>query len=110
VISDEELLASWRGFFQGGEWIPGLNELADLSQADLSDITSAGLESLVSYAKTIYARYNIRSVKIAIYAPKPLHFGLARMYEAITFKHPQSAEVFRDMQEAVSWVKTTTNG
>ena len=104
-ISDEEMMASWKSFFQGGEWIPGLNELADLSEADLTGITAGGLESLVSYAKTIYATHNIHSVKIAIYAPKPLHFGLARMYEAITYNQPQSVEVFRSLQEAVSWIK-----
>jgi hypothetical protein len=107
-ISDEELLASWKNFFQGVEWIPGLNELADLSQADLTGITAGGLESLVSYAKRIYDKHNIRSVKVAIYAPKPLHFGLARMYEAITYNQPQSVEVFRSLQEAVSWIKGTT--
>lgn len=109
-ISDEELLASWKEFFQGEKWIPGLNELANLSQADLSGISAGGLQSLVSYANTIYAKYNIRSVKIAIYAPKPLHFGLARMYEAMTYKYPQSAQVFRSIQEAVSWMKGTAKG
>ena len=104
-ITDEELLDSWKDFFQGDEWIPGLNELADISQADLTGITSGGLDNLVSYATKIYAKHNIHSVKIGIYAPEPLQFGLARMYEAFTFENPQTVKVFRCMEEAKFWLK-----
>lgn len=38
-ITDDDLLDSWTDFFQGGNWVPGLNELVDLSQADLTGIT-----------------------------------------------------------------------
>jgi hypothetical protein len=107
-ISDEEMLASWKGFFQGGKWVPGLNELIDLSQADLTDITADGIEQLIDYAKTVYEKYNIPSVRIAVYAPENIHYGIARMYEALTFDSPQSADVFRSIQEAESWLKKTT--
>ena len=107
-ISDEEMLASWKGFFQGEMWVPGLNELIDLSQADLNGITANGLEQLVNYAKTVYEEHDIHSVKIAVYAPENIHYGIARMYEALTFNNPQSADVFRSIQEAKSWLKETT--
>jgi hypothetical protein len=107
-ISDEEMLASWKGFFQGNNWVPGLNELIDLSQADLNGITTNGLEQLVNDAKTVYEKHNIHSVRIAVYAPENLHYGIARMYEALTFDYPQSADVFRSRQEAESWLKETT--
>ena len=107
-ISDEEMLASWKGFFKGEKWVPGLNELIDLSQADLSDITAEGLEQLINYAKTVYEKNHIHSVRIAVYAPENIHYGLARMYEALTFDSPQSANVFRSIQEAESWLKEKT--
>jgi hypothetical protein len=107
-ISDEEMLASWKGFFQGEKWVPGLNELIDLSQADLNGITANGLEQLIDYAKTVYEKHNIHSVRIAVYAPENIHYGLARMYEALTFDYPQSADVFRSIKEAESWLKEKT--
>ena len=44
----------------------------------------------------------------AVVASSDLHFGLARMYEALTSDLPVNLSVFRDMDEARAWVTGTS--
>ncbi len=108
-ISDEELLDSWKELYDGDNRIVGLNILDDLSQADVTSVTADGIKRLASYASAVYAMHKIHSVKNAVYAPDPLPFGLARMYDAMAMESASSIEVFQSIQEAESWLKETTN-
>ena len=41
AITDADLLNDWKNIMDSGAWIPDTNELADLSEADLSSLTTA---------------------------------------------------------------------
>ena len=105
TISDEEVLNAYNDFFQGKEWRPGLNELADLSDANVSLITNQGISRLVELNKRVFKAHNIDSVKTAVYAPEDLPFGLARMYSILAEDSPENIDVFRDFFEAKSWIE-----
>lgn len=104
-ITDVELLRAYQEYFQGEEWTPGLNELSDISEANLSKVSSEGLRSLAAYARYIFNTHDVGTIKTAEYAPKDGIYGLARMYAAMTFESKEKVHVFRDLAEATRWVE-----
>ena len=101
-ISDSEMLNDFRRFFSGDKWIPGLNELADISEADVTGITADGVNKLAMLIENIFQQYGI-SPKVAVYAPHDLPYGLARMYSVSAEKF-ETHDVFRDLDEAKAWL------
>lgn len=107
VITDADLLNDWKSIFKRGVWIPDTNELADLSEADLSSLTTDGIRELADYFSSMSTKnINVTSMKkTAIYAPNTLNFGLARMYSVFAFESSQNIEIFYKREEAIQWLK-----
>lgn len=105
ILSIEEMLGAAKDFFEGEEWIPGQNELVDFSKANLSKITSYDMRRLANYSREVYEKHDIYDVKVAVYAPEDLPFGIARIYEAIAYNSPENLMVFRNIEEAKAWLK-----
>ena len=104
-ISDSELLNAYKSYFGSDEAIPVLNDLTDLSEADLTNLSSDAIQKLAEYITRSYKRSGINSLKTAIYAPDSLKYGLSRMYEAISYETPQHIEIFEDRQAAIQWLR-----
>jgi hypothetical protein len=104
-VTDKELFGAYVDFYQGDEWNPTFNELSDMSQADTTDITSVGLQSLAYFSERMQKQYKLFSWKVAIFAPNPLPFGLARMYAGMTDKLPRRFHIFTNLQDAKDWLK-----
>ena len=103
-LSEKELLRSWDQFFENGLWKPGLKELVDLSLAHPGDITGDFIRRLAHFTNYFYAGKSINTVKVAIYAPEDIDFGLSRMYETLTDTSAEEVMVFRDRQKAELWL------
>ncbi len=105
-LSDTDLVHYYsKDFFGCGKWVPGANELVDLSQADLGQITAQGVEELITYRLSVFKASPIKApVKVAVYATRDLGFGLARMYEALTDTSLEELMVFRSVEGAVTWL------
>ena len=104
VISNAEILAAYKDFFEGEEWSPRLNELADISQAYLFNVTGNGLLQLAEYVQQVYKENELALVKTSAYCPKDLPFYMAKLYEAWTEVSPENIKVSRDIHEAVLWL------
>jgi hypothetical protein len=100
VITDTEMLDHFKRFFASDDWIPGLNELADIRQADVSQVTSDGVRNLANLIEGIFQQHDI-SPKVAVYAPHDLPYGWSRMY-SVEAERFESYVVFRDFAEAKS--------
>lgn len=100
VISDEEIVDSYKQFYEGPEWIPGFRELVDLSQADMVNVSIKALTDLQQYTERFYKSKNISDVMVAVYCKDDLPYGLARMYQSWTDKSIGTLEVFRDLDSA----------
>jgi hypothetical protein len=105
-VSDDELLHAYQEFYSGDKWQPKLNELVDVSDVDVGKITANGLRRVAEYTKSVLREHGLNAVKLAIYAPHDLPFGLARMYEAFTEESPESVHVFRDLVAAKRWLES----
>ena len=104
-INDAEIIEAYREFFEGDEWVPGMNELADFSQSNLADVKSQAFERLGQYIHKIYKENNMANMKCASYAPEDLAFGLLRLYELITDDDsPETTKVFKNIDEAEQWL------
>ena len=104
-INDAEIIEAYREFFEGDEWVPGMNELADFSQSNLADVKSHTFEKLGQYIHKIYKENNMANMKCASYAPEDLAFGLLRLYELITDDDsPETTKVFKNIDEAEQWL------
>jgi len=71
--------------------------------AQLDDVTSDGLHCLSLLVKD-YLTGKCEEFKTAVIAPDDLSFGIARIYEAISFNSPESVMVFREKNEALKWI------
>ena len=104
VITSAEMLAAYKDFFEGEEWSPSLNELANTSQADLFNITSLGLRQLAIYTQQVYRTNGLASARTSAYCPQDLPLKLEKIYEFWTKESPESIKVFSDIHEAESWL------
>ena len=64
-------------------------------------------KQLRSFKNRHYEEHNVKHVKIAIYAPGDLAFGISRMYDVITEteESPEEVMAFRSIKEAIRWLK-----
>ena len=105
AITDANILSDWKFIMDSGAWIPGKNELADLSEADLSGLTTDGIRALADYFISMSTDRNVASMKkTAIYATNELNFGLARMYGVFAFESSQKIEFFYEREKAIQWL------
>ena len=104
TIHDPDLHLAWKQFLDGDQWVPGLNELADLSESDLSKVSTGAIKQLALYVKHTYESRGIKT-RVAIYAPADLPFGLARVYDTWATDSPETIRVFRDREKAVEWLR-----
>ena len=104
-VTDAELLDAYREYHETGEWVAGLNELTDLSLADFSKVTTAGLRNLADYTDNLFRATGVAATRTAIYSPRDLPFGLARVYEVLAEGSPEDVRVFRDRSAAEAWLR-----
>lgn len=104
AIDDDTLLASYREFYESGDWYPSLNELVDLSQCDLSAITSQGIIRIQRYVENHLIKHKVPSMKTAFFAPKMFAYGLSNIYAAFAVDSSELTGQFKDKAEAERWL------
>ena len=80
----------------------GFNRFCDTSQLDGIHLSSQEVRQLAARRRTFNPN-DIR-VKSAFYAPHPLAFGIARMYEQMLNSKRIEVRVWDDMQAAADWL------
>ena len=103
-ILDSDIEAALRAFFEDPAWEPGCHALIDVREADLAAVTSRGLRFVAAAAAGHVRDLEGKEFKTAILASDDAVFGLGRMYEAYTAESPETVQVFRDLQQALSWL------
>jgi hypothetical protein len=104
-ITDDEMLRSYKEFYEGPNWSRSLNELVVLGNTlNVEKITNEGLTALADYVAHHFTAHNVQSSKTAVFSRNDLSFGLARVYEAFAYLSPEEIDVFRDLEKAKSWI------
>lgn len=102
-ISDSELIRFYMGIYNNSHWQPGFDEIIDLRDAELSDISKEALTHLSELATNCLKGEPLR---LALIAPSDLTSSLAHIYEAFTHVPNESTKVFHHMSEALDWLNT----
>ena len=102
-ISGSEILPSYKQLYESDLWKPGLNEIVDLRDADMSSVSSEILSDLAAMVEG-YTKGKCQGFKTAVIAPEDLPFGISRIYEAHSYDSPENAKVFRDLNKAFEWL------
>lgn len=108
-VTDSEAIKIFKKFYSSPEWLPSMHELADLSQFDFSGISSKGLINMAKANQIMLEERNVTNIKTAVYSPRDLQFGMARVYEVWSEESPEYVKVFRDFNEAKSWLLNNEN-
>lgn len=102
TISDSDLLRFYMGVYNNSHWQPGFDEIIDLRDADLKEISD---EALVNLSELATSCLKGAALKLAIIAPSDLSTSLARIYEAFTHVPNESTKVFHHLSEAIEWLE-----
>ncbi|SHO53485.1 hypothetical protein [Desulfopila aestuarii] len=103
-ITDREMLDEYARFFSSEDWVPGMNELSDVAEVDMTDISPTGVLDLKVYTEKTYSEHNVDKMKTAIYCSDALPYGIATVYQSLAEDSPEDVRVFLDFDEAKEWL------
>jgi hypothetical protein len=103
AIGDADLYEAFSALWLSPDYDPGLDELIDLRGVTGLGVTSSGIRRLGETSLELHR--GTPAVRVAIVAPDNLTFGLSRMYEAFVEESNSEYNVFRSLEEALSWLK-----
>ncbi len=106
VVTDEELLQYVHDYLSGGD-LGGYDELFDLSEADVQDLTYTGLSSVAAAAAATDPAAD--PVKIAILVSESRGMGVSRLYQSLRESKGgrRHTRVFWDRAECREWLGLT---
>jgi hypothetical protein len=83
---------------------PGFAQVFDLREVVELEITTGELRGIASLAAGLTDR--LGAGRLALVSDRPAIFGMCRMYEVFSESLPVDVRVFRDFDEAVSWIRS----
>jgi len=102
-VTDAELMDLSARLRQEAGFVSGYPVLCDCSALTTVSISASLIELL---AKAARARTNL----VAVIAPLPVAFGLARMFQIFNDPEYESIHVFAGAEEAMAWLDTSVGG
>lgn len=103
VISDADLLQSYRELLEDERFKPGLNEIADTRKAQIGGVTADAFYRLNSMVEQHLAG-KTEGFKTAVIASTDVNYGTARIYDAASDSSTESVLVFRKVDDALKWI------
>ena len=104
LITDVELLDYYNSVYSRPENQPLTAELADLSEADLSGVSSTGLTLVAKTVEERLLELGIEAHKSAIFAPERVLYGMGRAYEGWARSSVEEVRIFTDREQAIEWL------
>ncbi len=103
-IYESDIRQAFHSVISSSDYKKGMHRLWDLSEADLSTIDNASLESLAKMSMDYSPTFD--RTKVAVVAPQDLEFGMMRVYERISERKDYIFSPFRALEEAEKWLTT----
>jgi hypothetical protein len=104
VLTDADAVSNHRLVAADSDFDPTYDELLDFREVETMVVTASLPQTIA--ADHIWAE----GVKRAFVAPSDLTFGMTRMYEMLADDKPGNVRVFRDMEDALSWLELGDDG
>jgi hypothetical protein len=103
-IGDAELRSAYEAFYAQVDVPRNTPELIDLSGADLSPMTHAGLVAFARWARELLHKRGDTVRKSAYYIPSQLGRSKLVIYEVLVQESPEVMQVFSRRDEALEWL------
>jgi len=104
-LSADAVLAARHELITHPDYRPGMNELWDLSEATLSNLSATELSNLINRIQTDSDAYS-GHYKVAVVVPQDFGYGVARQFQALSDEAVSFALVpFRRADEAWEWLR-----
>ena len=102
TVDDQELIDTFQNLFATPGYDTRLHDLADLRDVEVLKVSPAGVQRLAR----LRAPGDPLKIptKLAIVAPTPYLFGMARMYELLRTDALGKIHVFRELAQAEAWL------
>jgi hypothetical protein len=85
------------------DFIKGMNAIWDLTQADVSNISTHDIMDLIKHIQKGFDKRGT-DFKVAIVAPGDLSYGVSKIFEGHGTELPVSIRVMRNRKEADVWI------
>jgi hypothetical protein len=102
-LSDLEIEVAFRTRFEDPDYRSGMKVLWDCRQASISALSEDGIRRLV--ATNLKYRDARGSGMSAIVVSHDVDYGVVRVFQAYADQLPWEMMVFRDLEEAVGWLR-----
>ena len=103
-ITDADILPGYRALYEDPRWRPGMHEVGDLRNADLSGVTTFGFRRLQKVVASYLSDFK-GTFRTAILVPDAgLSFGLGRVYEAYAGGSPEEVQLCESVAEVEAWL------
>ena len=103
-ITDDELVPAYNAFNTSDEWSPDLYELADLTRADLSQVTHQGLIRLANSEAKFLSHQGVSHKRAAVIVSPDASATEAIIYDVWSSGSAEQVKIFRSQHEAVRWL------
>lgn len=101
-VDGGELLRAYQAQLDDPAYDASLDDLVDLRSVDRLDVSATALRDLMALFSRVDALGY--ATRLAIVARSDLGYGLGRMYEMMRSGAPEEVCVFRDLEEAFTWL------
>ena len=102
TVTGEDMVALYLEIFALPDFDGGFDELVDLSQAKIVELTADHMQRAIAARLRRFGKARTRT---AVIAPKDVQFGKARMYNAYSdMAEGEDVMPFRDRAEALAWL------
>lgn len=102
-IAPNEIIPAYENFYSDNPECFFLNQLVDLSKADLTDVSHEELTQIASWSRNLHLEQGARK-KTAIYVPESNRSAHAIVYEFMSEGSPEHVTVFTGKDEALAWL------
>jgi hypothetical protein len=102
TLTDSDILQLKARLVADPRWRSTMRELSDVRAIDKLEVTAEGVQSMMLRDQSDAAA--LASYRLAIVVSKEVAYGMARMYQILTERTVPHVGVFRDMEEARSWL------
>ena len=102
-ISDEVLITTFNHMLKTNkDFHPGLHHIADICEADTTEISKSALKELSEIMK----RHTYRGNRyVAIIAEQESDFKMSEIYRSFFKQEDRDIEIFTNFEDALEWIK-----
>jgi hypothetical protein len=105
-VTSEGLIKALKEMLSDPKFRKGANNLWDFRNIDSGEITATDIQEIAEFIEKNKERRG-EGYKVAFVVIRDVDFGLARMYEGYAGRLPFTVRVYRSMDEALSWIRSS---